>query len=67
MHRELAVVEHAFADLEDSALAHLPSGKFTASAAWLALAATAYNLTRAAGHLASVFHARDGPAPSAAT
>ncbi|WP_409471630.1 IS1380 family transposase [Streptomyces sp. HC307] len=58
MHREHAVVEQVFADLEDSALAHLPSGKFTANAAWLTLAATAYNLTRAAGHLASAFHAR---------
>lgn len=58
MHREHAQVEQVFADLEDSALAHLPSGKFTANAAWLTLAATAYNLTRAAGHLASVFHAR---------
>jgi Transposase DDE domain group 1 len=58
MHREHAVVEQVFADLEDSALAHLPSGKFTANAAWLTLAATAYNLTRAAGHLASVFHAK---------
>ncbi|MER7820860.1 IS1380 family transposase [Streptomyces sp. NPDC096153] len=58
MHREHAVIEQVFADLEDSALAHLPSGKFTANAAWLTLAATAYNLTRAAGHLASVFHAK---------
>ncbi|MCY0920257.1 transposase, partial [Streptomyces sp. H27-G5] len=58
MHRDHAAVEQVFADLEDSALAHLPSGTFTANAAWLTLAATAYNLTRAAGHLASVFHAR---------
>jgi hypothetical protein len=58
MHREHAQVEQVFADLEDSALARLPSGKFPANAAWLTLAATAYNLTRAAGHLASVFHAR---------
>ncbi|WUW68142.1 transposase (plasmid) [Streptomyces sp. NBC_01455] len=58
MHRDHAAVEQVFADLEDSALAHLPSGKFTANAAWLTLAATAYNLTRAAGHLASAFHAR---------
>ncbi|MCY0947903.1 IS1380 family transposase [Streptomyces antarcticus] len=57
-HRDHAAVEQVFADLEDSALAHLPSGKFTANAAWLTLAAAAYNLTRAAGHLASVFHAR---------
>lgn len=55
--REHAQVTQVFADLEDSALAHLPSGKFTANAAWLTLAATAYNLTRATGHLASVFHA----------
>ncbi|NNN32162.1 hypothetical protein HLK59_17690 [Streptomyces sp. S3(2020)] len=34
MHREHAVVEQVFADLEDSALGHLPSGKFTANAAW---------------------------------
>nr|WP_234334632.1 transposase [Streptomyces sp. NRRL B-1347] len=58
MHREHAVTEQVFADLEDSALGHLPSGKFTANAAWLTLAATAYHLTRAAGHLAGVFHAR---------
>jgi hypothetical protein len=58
MHREHAVVEQVFAGLEDSALAHLPSGKFTANAAWLTSAATAYNLTRAAGHLASRFHAK---------
>ncbi|MEU3095502.1 IS1380 family transposase [Streptomyces sp. NPDC006967] len=58
MHREHACVEQVFADLEDSALGHLPSGKFTANAAWLTLAAAAYNLTRAAGRLASVFHAK---------
>ncbi|MFI1630681.1 IS1380 family transposase, partial [Streptomyces noursei] len=34
-HREHAQVEQVFADLEDSALGHLPSGKFTANAAWL--------------------------------
>ncbi|WP_369251189.1 transposase [Streptomyces sp. R41] len=58
MRREHAQVEQVFADLEASALAHLPSGKFTANAAWLTLAATAYNLARVAGHLASTFHAR---------
>lgn len=31
-HRAHAVVELVFADLEDSALAHLPSGRFTANA-----------------------------------
>ena len=39
------------ADLKNSALAHLPSGLFTANAAWLVLAAIAFNLTRAAGRL----------------
>ncbi|WP_406729507.1 IS1380 family transposase [Streptomyces sp. GD-15H] len=58
MHRDHAVVEQVLADLEDSALGHLPSGRFTANSAWPALAAAAYNLTRAAGHLASAFHAR---------
>jgi hypothetical protein len=57
-HREHAIIEQVNADLKDSALAHLPSGSFTANAAWLTLAAIADNLTRAAGCLASVFHAR---------
>lgn len=61
MHREHAIVEQAFASLEDSSLSHLPSEKFTAKAAWLTLAATAINLTRAAGHLASVFIPKRGP------
>jgi hypothetical protein len=57
-HRAHAIIEQVLADLKDSALAHLPSGKFTANAAWLVLAAIAFNLTRAAGALASTFHAR---------
>ena len=57
-HRGHAIVEQVIADLKDSALAHLPSGKFTANATWLVLAAIAFNLTRAAGTLASPFHAR---------
>ena len=36
---------------EGSALAHLPSGVFTANAAWLVLAVIAFNLTRAAASL----------------
>ena len=51
-HRGHAIVEQVIADLKASALAHLPSGKFTANAAWLALAAIAHNLTRALGTLA---------------
>ena len=57
-HRGHAVVEQVIADLKSSALAHLPSGKFTANAAWLSLAAIAFNLTRAAGATASAFHAK---------
>jgi Transposase DDE domain group 1 len=57
-HRGHAVIEQVIADLESAALAHLPSGKFTANAAWLVLAAIAFNPTRAAGCLASAFHAR---------
>jgi len=47
-HRGHAVIEQVHADLKNSALAHLPSGKFTANAAWLVLAVIAFNLTRAA-------------------
>ncbi|MGH3916613.1 MAG: IS1380 family transposase [Pseudonocardiaceae bacterium] len=57
-HREHAIVEQVNADLKDSALAHMPSGSFTANAAWLTLAALAHHLTRAAGALASAFHAK---------
>jgi hypothetical protein len=57
-HRQHAVVEQVIADLKGSALAHAPSGVFNANAAWLQLAALAYNLTRAAGALASMFHAK---------
>jgi hypothetical protein len=52
-HRHHAVIEQVHADLKNSALAHLPSGVFTANAAWLVLAVMAFNLTRAAGTLAA--------------
>jgi hypothetical protein len=46
-HRRHAIVEHTICDLKHHAgLAHLPSGKFTANAAWLALVGIAYNLAR---------------------
>jgi hypothetical protein len=61
-HRGHAIVEQVIADLKNGPLAHLPSGQFAANAAWLALAAMAHNLTRAAGCLASVFHATARPA-----
>jgi len=50
-HRGHAVIEQINADLKDSALAHLPSGTFTANAAWLVLATMAFNLSRAIGTL----------------
>ena len=53
-HRGHAIVEQVHADLKGSALAHLPSGKFTANAAWLVLAVMAFNLTRATACLAGM-------------
>lgn len=52
-HRHHAVIEQVHADMKNSALAHLPSGKFTANAAWLVLAVIAFNLTRTAGTVAA--------------
>jgi hypothetical protein len=52
-HRDHAVVEQVFADVTSGPLAHMPSGVFAANAAWLAIAAMAHNLVRAAGALAS--------------
>jgi hypothetical protein len=48
IHRHHAVIEQAHTDLKGAALAHLPSGVFTANAAWLVLAVIAFNLTRGA-------------------
>ena len=53
IHRQHAIIEQVHADLKNSALAHLPSGVFTANAAWLVLAVIAFNLTRAAATLAA--------------
>ena len=50
-HRGHAIIEQVHADLKHAALAHLPSGKFCANAAWLVLAVIAFNLTRAAATL----------------
>jgi hypothetical protein len=57
-HRRHAIIEQVIADLKNGPLAHLPSGRFNANGAWLVLASMAFNLTRAAGTLASLFHAR---------
>jgi hypothetical protein len=51
-HRGHAIIEQVNADLKSSALAHLPSGKFTANSAWLVCAVMAFNLARAAGTIA---------------
>src|SRR3954451_6227206 len=45
-HRQHAVVELAIRDLKDQALAHFPSGKFSANAAWTVIACLAHNLLR---------------------
>jgi hypothetical protein len=57
-HRAHAVIELVNSDLKSSALAHMPSGIFTANAAWLVLAIIAFNLTRAAATVAGTGLAR---------
>lgn len=57
-HRDHAIIEQVLADLTASALAHFPSGRFAANAAWLSLACLTHNLLRAAATLASVRHAK---------
>src|SRR3954447_7600342 len=52
-HRGHAIIEQVHADFKSSALAHLPSGVFTANAAWFVLAVIAFNLTRIAGAVAA--------------
>lgn len=51
-HRRHAIVEQRIAELKSAGLAHLPSGRFMANAAWLALTVMAHNLGRAVGRLA---------------
>ncbi len=57
-HRDHALVEQVIAELKDGPLAHLPSGKYAANAAWVALAAIAFNVARATGVAASMHRAR---------
>lgn len=58
-HRNRAgTIEQVFADLNNSALAHFPSGRFAANQAWLTLAALTHNLLRATGCLTSLFHTK---------
>jgi hypothetical protein len=57
-HRDHAIIEQVFADLNDGPLAHLPSGDFNANAAWVTCAAITHNLLRATGCLAGGVHAK---------
>jgi Transposase DDE domain group 1 len=45
-HRDHATVELTIRDLKDQALAHFPSGRYTANSAWTLIAALAHNLAR---------------------
>jgi hypothetical protein len=57
-HRGHAQMEQVPADWTGGPLAHLPSGSFPASAAWLMPAAITRSLLRAAGSLASAAYAK---------
>ena len=60
-HRDHAIIEQVMlthAELKSGPLAHAPSGKFTANAAWLTLACLSFNILRAAGAAASARHAK---------
>jgi hypothetical protein len=57
-HRAHAIIEQLFADLINGPLAHMPSGRFAANAAWLTLAAMTHNLVRAAGCLTGPRYAK---------
>ena len=57
-HRGHAIVEQVIAELKAGALAHLPSGKYAANAAWVSCAVTAFNLARAAAVAAGQGRAR---------
>jgi hypothetical protein len=65
-HRRHAIIEQVNADLKNSALAHLPSGKFDANAARLVLAVMAFNLTRTAATITGPALPKPPPRPSAA-
>jgi Transposase DDE domain group 1 len=45
-HRQHAVVELTIRDMKDQALAHFPSGDFSANSAWTVIACLAHNLLR---------------------
>lgn len=45
-HRQHAVIELVIRDLKDQALAHFPSGNYSANSAWTVIACLAHNLGR---------------------
>jgi hypothetical protein len=58
-HRDHAVVEQVIAELKgDGPLAHLPSGRYAANAAWVSCTAIAFNLARAAAVAANMAKVR---------
>jgi hypothetical protein len=57
-HRDHALVEQVIAEMKDNALAHLPSGKYAANAAWVSAAVIAFNIARAAAVAANMRTAR---------
>jgi hypothetical protein len=57
-HREHAIIEQVIAELKDGPLAHLPSGRYAANAAWVSCAVIAFNLARAASVAARMPTAR---------
>lgn len=58
IHRGHAIIEQTIAELKGGPLAHLPSGRFSANAAWLTCAVIAFNLARAIAHSAGTPTAR---------
>ncbi len=57
-HGDHMIIEQVIADLKAGPLAHLPLGLSTVKAAWLVCAVRAFNLTGAAGVIASRRHGR---------
>ena len=59
-HRRHAEIELVIRDLKQGPWAHMPSGRFGANAAWLALGAIAHNLARWSARLGGTTE-RGGP------
>src|SRR5699024_5884610 len=53
-----AVIEQVIAELKAGPLAHMPSGRYAANAAWLGLAAIAFNIARASAVAAGMRQTR---------